>query len=588
MANRQTQRAPNNAKCSLITEAENQTLFDSLGRKCVTLASAVVQVFVTTAPHHDRWSKKAMGIACFVKDSNMRSYFIRIYDVTKSQKVWEQELYNGFNYVANMKPFFHFFEADEGFAGLNFASEQEATKFKGVILEKLDVRLRRRSDRETVTAPRAANNAVNAPPPPQKSNVVEPPPPTRNGFGDGGISMPISNPMPTNVGIGQFASPKESIFDKKSKKRDKKSKGSKLRKEDIGLPSNFQHVGHVGWDKEKGFQAVNVENLCEDPVFLDMFKEIGIDSNILKEDKEAQQAIYDFIEKAGGVEKVREQQQQQKQQQMQKQATVRRVSDPPVPKSSRESRGPLPAVPQHNAAHHGAPQPNSGHHGAPPPPPTRHSRPSSHGMHDDSQPHHPPPSVPARAPNRPPPREKSRPLPGVPHAPSSGAPPAPPPPAGGPPPPPPPPLPSSGPPPPPPPVPPPPPGMGAPPPAPPPGMSKASLPVVSDDRSNLLDQIKRGRELKHVEPGAGGDSGGGGGDSGGGGGDLLSEIRKGKQLRPVSDEPPTGGEGPPQPELTGIAAALASALNQRKQAMQSDSDDDGGDNDDSDSDDEWD
>ena len=115
-----------------------------------------------------------MGIACFVKDSNMRycsktfigclkcvrpfvhvlrlsdalhvylritptrhlfsfsSYFIRIYDVTKSQKVWEQELYNNFNYVANMKPFFHFFEADEGFAGLNFASDQEATKFKGL------------------------------------------------------------------------------------------------------------------------------------------------------------------------------------------------------------------------------------------------------------------------------------------------------------------------------------------------------------------------------------------------------------------------------------------------------------------------
>ena len=56
-------------------------------------------------------------------------------------------------------------------------------------------------------------------------------------------------------GIGQFASPKESIFDKKSKKQDKKSKGSKLRKEDIGMPSNFQHLGHVGWDKEKGFQV---------------------------------------------------------------------------------------------------------------------------------------------------------------------------------------------------------------------------------------------------------------------------------------------------------------------------------------------
>jgi len=115
-------------------------------------------------------------------------------------------------------------------------------------------------------------------------------------------------------------------------------------------------------------------------------------------------------------------------------------------------------------------------------------------------------------------------------------------------------------------------------------MSKASLPVISDDRSNLLDQIKRGRELKHVEPGAGVSGGGGGG----GVGDLLSEIRKGKQLRPVSDDPSTGSAPPPQPELTGIAAALASALNQRKQVMQSDSDDDDDNRDDDDSDDEWD
>ena len=62
------------------------------------------------------------------------------------------------------------------------------------------------------------------------------------------------HPFPS-AGIGQFPSPKESIFDKKSKKQDKKSKGSKLRKEDIGLPSNFQHLGHVGWDKDKGFQV---------------------------------------------------------------------------------------------------------------------------------------------------------------------------------------------------------------------------------------------------------------------------------------------------------------------------------------------
>ena len=42
-----------------------------------------------------------------------------------------------------------------------------------------------------------------------------------------------------------------------------------------------------------------MEDLTEDPVFTEMFAEIGIDSKNLKEDKETQQAIYDFIEKAG-------------------------------------------------------------------------------------------------------------------------------------------------------------------------------------------------------------------------------------------------------------------------------------------------
>jgi len=559
MANRATQRGPPpvNAKCSLITEAENQNLFDSLGRKCVTLASAVVQVFVTQGPYHDRWNKKTMGIACFVKDSNLRSYFIRIYDVTKGQKVWEQELYNGFNYVANVKPFFHFFEADDGIAGLNFASEQEAVKFRGVVMEKLDMRLRRRSERENNASVRGQQGGVSIMGA-RQTNVE--PLQARNGHGDGNISMPISDPMPTNVGIGQFAAPKENGFDSKSKKKDKKNKGgSKLRKEDIGLPTNFQHVGHVGWDKDKGFQVVNVENLCEDPVFQELFAEIGIDSQNLKQDKETQQAIYDFIEKQGGVEKVREQQQQQKQQQLQKQSTIRRVSDPP---RTGGGRGPLPAVP---------------HHSAPPPPPSRHNRPPPQTASAIDTP--PPPTVPARGRQAPPRKKKvaadedkpARPLPA---APSAGAPPPPPPP--------PPPAPPIGGAPPPPPPPPPPPAPGppmVPPPPPANGPNKCSLPVVSDDRNNLLRDIQKGRALKHVEPGAGS----GGGDRS----DLMSAIRQGAKLRPVSDEPTAGREGPPGQELTGIAAALAKALNQRKQAMQSDSDEDGGDSDDE-SDEEWD
>ena len=40
--------------------------------QCTTLASAVVQLFVTEAPSHDYWRKISVGVATFVKDSNHR------------------------------------------------------------------------------------------------------------------------------------------------------------------------------------------------------------------------------------------------------------------------------------------------------------------------------------------------------------------------------------------------------------------------------------------------------------------------------------------------------------------------------------
>ena len=43
----------------------------------------------------------------------------------------------------------------------------------------------------------------------------------------------------------------------KKKDKDKKSKKGKLSKEDIGTPTDFRHVGHVGWDPDKGFLDVS-------------------------------------------------------------------------------------------------------------------------------------------------------------------------------------------------------------------------------------------------------------------------------------------------------------------------------------------
>jgi Wiskott-Aldrich syndrome protein len=44
-----------------------------------------------------------------------------------------------------------------------------------------------------------------------------------------------------------------------SRRKDKDSK-RRLTKADIGLPRDFRHISHVGWDPNKGFDLDNVED----------------------------------------------------------------------------------------------------------------------------------------------------------------------------------------------------------------------------------------------------------------------------------------------------------------------------------------
>ena len=76
----------------------------------------------------------------------------------------------------------------------------------------------------------------------------------------------------------------------------KKKKKGKLRKEDISLPTNFQHISHVGWDPNKGFDLENV-----DPKLKQFFSKAGVSERELQ-DKDTRDFIYDFIDKHGGIE----------------------------------------------------------------------------------------------------------------------------------------------------------------------------------------------------------------------------------------------------------------------------------------------
>ncbi|KAL8569407.1 hypothetical protein ACOMHN_054122 [Nucella lapillus] len=138
---------PANSPSMLLHSSENDTLFNVIGRGCVTLASGVVQLYLADQPDRVRWNKRCCGVACFVKDNPKRSYFIRVYDVKKGQQIWEQELYNQFRYKTP-REYFHTFEGHSCVVGLNFASEDEALKFQNAVDGKLQERATRRREKK--------------------------------------------------------------------------------------------------------------------------------------------------------------------------------------------------------------------------------------------------------------------------------------------------------------------------------------------------------------------------------------------------------------------------------------------------------
>ncbi|KAF9102853.1 hypothetical protein BGX29_004121 [Mortierella sp. GBA35] len=475
------------------------------------IITATVARLYVAYPDPNSWTYSGiMGGLALVQTKT--TFLFRIVDLMGSRGViWEQELYENFEYTQE-RSFFHTFAIDNCLAAFSFADEQEA----GVFYKKV-------SNRDTLKKVKSSPNGS-------------------------------PNGTPKSRKSGFFGSKKE-----------KKGTKGKLDKTQIGLPSNFRHLGHIGWDPNKGF---NVQNI--DPEWKNLFEQLdkmGVSQEDIQNNAEF---VSQFVQSRGGPG----------------------VKPAPAAPASRGARPtPAPAVGGHqHSPSSGAvppasvmpvmkpttkpppPPPPASRRAPPPPPPSRQSRvapappappalPSREPVHvaapappspepprayapptpaRDTAP--PPPPRPAYAPptshQAPPPPPRIRgayvpaPTPAPPPPPpfqsSAGGPPPPPPPpmggfnSGGPPPPPPPPPPMGGsgapppppppmggsgappPPPPPPPMgggppppPPPPPGMGGsggppPPPPPPGGAPNIALPPGggSAGRANLLDSIR--------------------------------------------------------------------------------------------------
>ncbi|KAF5895254.1 wiskott-Aldrich syndrome protein, partial [Clarias magur] len=364
-----------NVPSSLLSIQENERLVDLLGRRCVALATAVVQLYMALPHSPAHWSLQHTGVVCFVKDNPRRSYFIRLFDVKEGKMIWEQELYNQMTY-SSPKQFFHSFPADNCQVGLNFANDNESELFRITLEEKINQRSNR-----------------------QEKRALPPTPPTNGpGMQSGGIStVDIPNP---DILASRYRSPSVPVpapasFSNILKKDKKgKKKGPRLTKADIGAPSGFKHVTHVGWDPNTGFDTNNL-----DPDLKNLFSRAGISEDQLT-DKETSKIIYEFIEQSGGLDAVKEE--------FRKQGAMgptSRIARPvpggaPATPPPRGDRGPppIPGQPPHASRNARAPNrgvlpppPPSGR-GGPPPPPPGHSAPPP-----------PPPSAPKGGGGPPPP-----------------------------------------------------------------------------------------------------------------------------------------------------------------------------------------
>ncbi|KAF8923605.1 hypothetical protein EDD21DRAFT_367517 [Dissophora ornata] len=511
------------------------------------IITATVARLYVAYPDPNTWTYSGiMGGLAFVQTKGPSSTFLfRIVDLMGSRGIiWEQELYENFEYTQE-RSFFHTFAIDNCLAAFSFADDQEAGVFYKKVL-----------DRESLKKSKSPNGSPGGTPRSKKS-----------GFFGGS-------------------------------KKEKKPKG-KLDKTQIGLPSNFRHLSHIGFDPSKGF---NVQNI--DPEWKNLFEQLekmGVSSEDIQNNAEF---VSQFVESRGGpgaarklpaapASRARPTPTPPKGPGHQRSPSAGAVPPPsvmpvmkpttkpppppppasrrvpPPPPASRISRvvpaPPSPAPPAlPSREHHIAPvvvaappspepqvpppTPARSVQAAPPPPP----RPSYGPPSSNNTPPPPPPPirgayVPAVAQPPPPPPPF--------HSSAGGPPPPPPPPTGGfsaggpPPPPPPPPMGGAGGPPPP---PPPPPmgGAGGPPPPPPPpaGGASVALPPIaaSSGRANLLDSIR----------GSGG----------------VGSLRKTNAGDPASSSSPSRGVPPPPAAAADegegssgdLALMLAAALQMRK------------------------
>ncbi|KAI1725170.1 WH1 domain-containing protein [Ditylenchus destructor] len=594
-ASRKRRERPRPVGSLMLTDIENQHLFDMLGPERISLTAGVAQLLAAENNGiSSRWTKWHVGIASLIKDYSQKCYSIGIFDVFNGEPLWSQVLYREFRATSYPNcPRFITFEGDQHVFGLNFSDHAEAEEFREHLKKRSEQEQKsyQRDQRVNVGSGYHQQQSTAQPRPTSqnKSTISTSAPvrPPQSQLGGGITTMgtaPHFSPSSMAIQSGKGSGQSKALKDRKESKKSKKGKErTRIRKDQIGQPTDFKHLAHVGWNQESGFSGKVSEEQPMDNTVKDLLRAAGHDpekfsSNDIK-------FVYEFLEEQG----------------LDRQTLTNGSTTFPVFGNQHQTSNSL-------AAHHNmqqqrstmdlpahqqppplrrdisAPQPMStsiAQHKQPPPrPPPMSNGPASHGRPLPQPPPHvsghqqqkptvnahqngsrqlppPPPQPESNGLGRPPPPPIPQSAPvthnGI-QAPApvaSNVPPPPPPPppqlmsgsAGAPKPPPPPPM----------------PGTGAPKPAP-----------ADDSRTNLLQQIQQGAKLKRVEgpttmasgkqpvatnPPNTRDH-------------MLQQIQQGAQLKHVDPTETENRKSASQiQDLGGIAGALARALEERRKNM---------------------
>lgn len=235
-------------------------------KRSLNTCTAVVQVF--EGPHA-QWEFRAAGAACLVRDGAKRSYFIVVVDPSTRSIVFEQEMYLEFKISADPDRWFQTFSTDKHPAALNFADDRDAQEFYDrarKVIRKNGMTLRKQQ----------GGGGAQRSAPPAPSGGPRP--------GSVQRSAPAPRPAPTST-----------MSRKSTKKGSKKGDKPKFDKSMISNPSNFQHVGHIGFEEGTGFDASNIPD--EWQVLLD---KVGIKRENL--DKDTADFVMKFVNDNGGID----------------------------------------------------------------------------------------------------------------------------------------------------------------------------------------------------------------------------------------------------------------------------------------------